>query len=286
MLLDEAALAAQALAACVDRGGCMNDTAAQKEALRQQMLLRALWADARPGVVTGWLRDAPARATRGLQAYRANAGALAERALTAAFPTVAQLVGEESFAALARALWSAQPPQRGDIGLWGEALPGFIAAAPQLADEPYLADVARLDWAVHRAEQAADRGAARGLERLAEADPARLQLRLAAGVALLCSAYPVVSIWQAHRSEAADRFAPVREAFAAGRGENALVWRDGFKAARAALPEADARFMQAAARRPLAGAGARPAGAGFAFDGWLLQALQQGWLQAFETLRR
>jgi hypothetical protein len=27
------------------------------EALRQQMLLRALWRDARPGVVEGWLRD-------------------------------------------------------------------------------------------------------------------------------------------------------------------------------------------------------------------------------------
>ena len=153
----------------------------QKEALRQQMLLRALWADARPGVVAGWLRDAPPRAARGLQAYRANAGALAERALTAAFPTVAQLVGEESFAALARALWFAQPPQRGDIGSWGEGLADFIAAAPQLADEPYLADVARLDWAVHSAEQAAERGPATGLERLAEADPADLLLRLAEG---------------------------------------------------------------------------------------------------------
>ena len=262
----------------------MNRTlAAQKEALRQQMLLRALWADARPGVVTGWLRDAPARATRGLQAYRANAGALAERALTAAFPTVAQLVGEESFAALARALWSTQPPQRGDIGLWGEALPDFIAAAPQLADEPYLADVARLDWLLHRAEQAADRSAARGLELLAEADPMRLQLRLAAGVALLCSAYPVFSIRQAHRSEAEDRFAPVREAFAAARGENVLVWRDGFKAAASTLPDADARFMQAALDGRSLAQALDDAGAGFAFDGWLRQALQQGWLEAFET---
>ena len=50
-----------------------------KEALRQQMLLRALWRDAPPGVVGGWLRGAPERWRRGLQVYQANAGALAER---------------------------------------------------------------------------------------------------------------------------------------------------------------------------------------------------------------
>ena len=43
---------------------------ADREALRQQMLLRALWRDARPGVVAGWMRDDPARFQRGLQAYQ------------------------------------------------------------------------------------------------------------------------------------------------------------------------------------------------------------------------
>jgi hypothetical protein len=252
--------------------------AAQREALRQRMLLRALWADARPGVVAGWLRDAPPRAARGLQAYRAHAGALAERALGAAFPTVAQLVGAESFAALARALWFAQPPQCGDIGCWGEDLAAFIAAAPQLADEPYLADVARLDWAVHVAEAAADGGPATGLQRLADTDPAVLQLRLRDGLALCRSAHPVASLWLAHRSDDADRFAPVREAFAAGRAESALVWRDGFKATVSLLPEAEARFVQAVLDgQPLAAA-LDAAGAEFDFERWLLQALRCGWL--------
>ena len=262
----------------------MNDTTAlQREALRQRMLLRALWANARPGVVGGWLRDAPPRATRGLQAYRANAGAVAERALAAAFPTLAQLIGDESVAALARAFWHAHAPERGDIAMWGDALPAFVAAAPQLADEAYLADVARLDWALHRAEGAADRGpGVVGLERLADADPAMLHLRPADGLSLLCSAHPIVSIWQAHHRHDAQRFAPVREAFARGRGESALVWRDGFKAVAVALPEADARFMQAL----LDGAALAPAldaaGLAFDFDAWLRRALRQGWLAAVE----
>jgi hypothetical protein len=258
--------------------------AAHREALRQQALLRALQVDARPADVAGWLRDAPPRVARGLQSYRAHAGALAERALGAAFPTVAQLIGEESFAALARALWFAQPPQRGDIGRWGEGLAAFIAAASQLAAEPCLADVAGLDWAVHRAAQAADPGPARGLQQLAEADPAGLRLQLADGLALCRSVHPVAAIWHAHRSAAEDRFAGVRAGFAAGRGDNALVWRDGFKVAVAAVGETDARFVQAVLDGLALAAALDAAGADFAFDRWLVQALRSGWLRSVECV--
>ncbi|MBI3368911.1 MAG: putative DNA-binding domain-containing protein, partial [Burkholderiales bacterium] len=75
------------------------------EAQRQRLLLRALWqrgdADG-DASLRAWLRESPQRAAQGLAAYRTNGGALAERALGAAFPTVLQLVGEDSFALLAR----------------------------------------------------------------------------------------------------------------------------------------------------------------------------------------
>ena len=92
-----------------------------KEALRQQMLLRALLGDARPGVVAGWLRESaqPAQFERGLAAYRAHAGASAERTLATAYPTVQQLLGEASFAALARALWHHQPALHGESYRFG-----------------------------------------------------------------------------------------------------------------------------------------------------------------------
>jgi hypothetical protein len=270
----------------------MTNASVQKEALRQQHLLRALWGDARPGVLTGWLRDSSPRATRGLQAYRANAGALAERALAAAFPTVAQLVGDESFAGLARAFWYADAPLCGDVGQWGAALPAFIAASPSLAGEPYLPDVARLDWAVHVAEDAADHDAPpAGLERFAENEPAQLRLLLAPGTALVASPYPVATIWHAHRSEAEDRFVAVRAAFARGAGavgESALVWRDGFKAQVSVLPEAAGRFTQAVIDgRSLGDAleqAGGPADADFSFEAWLIAALQQGWLVAAEPI--
>lgn len=260
-------------------------TATDKEALRQQMLLRALWGDARPGVVAGWLREGPrvGGIARGLAAYRANAGAAAERALAAAYPTVQQLVGEESFAALARACWLRHPPTAGDLGLWGAALADCMADAEALATEPYLPDVARLEWAVHAAERAADATPPQGLERLASEDPEALRVRLAPGTALLGSRHPVVTIWQAHRSTAADRFAAVRAAFQADRGECALVAREGWRAIVRALAPDEARYTQAVLAGASLGAALTAAGDGFDFQAWLIAALQQQRLAAVEA---
>jgi hypothetical protein len=261
----------------------MSGTTPEREALRQQMLLRALWQDARPGVLAGWCRDG-ARFMRGLQAYRANAGALAERALAAAYPTLQQLIGDESFAAMARAFWHHHPPERGDITAWGARLPAFVADAESLAGEPYLADVARLEWAVHEAAHAADASAPpAGLDRLADTDPARLRLLARPGTALIDSRHPIVSIWQAHRPARVnepDRFAAVREAFAQERAEPALVWRQGWRVQVATLGATEARFTAALLQgHTLAQAlGAMPASPAFDFTPWLLGALERGWL--------
>jgi hypothetical protein len=256
-----------------------------REALRQQMLVRALWRDGGDAALQGWVRPCSrATAARGLGAYRGNAGALAERALANAFPTVAALVGEESFAALARHLWHEHPPERGDVGTWGEALPAFIAASAQLADEPYLADSARLDWAVHAATRAADveQPDAIALDALAATDPARLRLRLAPGAAVVASRYPIVAIWRAHHAGAP--MLDVRAAFDAARADHAFVWRDRDLRVQVETLDAAAAAFTAAliAPRPLAAA-LDAAGDAFAFDHWLVRALGSRWLVALHV---
>lgn len=260
------------------------DPALAHEAQRQALLLRALWRQAPDAVLAGWLREAPARMARGLSAYRSNGAAIAARSLAAAFPTVAQLVGAESFEALAAAFWHAHPPVRGDLAEHGQELPAFIAADAQLADVPWLADSARLDWAAHRAEGSADAAEApAGLEHLGTGDPGTLVLVLQPGVALVDSRWPVATLWQAHRSSAEDRFAAVRDALAAGRGEAALVWREGWRAQVEALPAPEATFTQALlAGQPLAAA-LDAAGPDFNFEPWLLDALRHGRLAAVQT---
>ena len=253
----------------------------QRERLRQQMLMRTLLRDTPADALQGWMRERAPRAGRALEAYSANAGASAERALSASFPVLRALLGDESFAQLARAYWHAFPPSRGDLAWLGESLPAFIAHAHQLAAEPYLADCARLEWALNRAEVASDaHPEPQTLSLLAQADPAEVGIELMPGTAVLASTHPIVTIWQAHQAgnEADDRFAPVRAAFAAGAGERAWVWREGWRARAAHIDHGAFEFMRALlAGRSLgqALAAAEP----FDFEAWLVLALERGSLR-------
>lgn len=170
---------------------------------------------------------------RGLRAYQSHGPALAERALGAAYPVIAQLMGDENFAALARQFWRAQPPNCGDMAQWGDGLANFLAAAPQLADEPFVADVALIEWALHRASFAADSSADLSSFGLLSAEPPAVpSLWLSQGAWLLDSRFPVVSLIHAHQFPAEDQKSALAHAaalMACGTGEKALVWRDGFK---------------------------------------------------------
>ncbi|MBW8721683.1 MAG: putative DNA-binding domain-containing protein [Polaromonas sp.] len=225
-------------------------------------------------------------ARRGLQAYQANGLALAERALGAAYPVLAQLIGDESFAPLARYFWRRHPPSRGDMACWGDGLADFLDASSQLADEPYLGDVARVEWALHRAATAADVPLdPQSFALLSSADPAQVTLTLAAGVFLLASAYPVASIVNAHllgEPALAEAAALLR----IGAAEPVLVWRQGFKPRACAITAAEYALLAAlqgeksleaalASALKCASAGAADSTA-FSFEHWLGRAVQDG----------
>lgn len=252
------------------------------EAQRQSRLLAALarHAGADPG-----LRSRGPAVERGLAAYRANAGALAERALQAAAPTVAAMLGEADFAHLARALWRAHPPRRGDVAEWGAELPVFIEAQPDLAEWPWLADVARLDRARHHAERAADAEMdAASLPLLGEADPALVTLDAMPGLAVLRSDWPIATMHAAHHDDRPDPFAPVRAALAERRGEAVCVAREGWRVRVQRLPAGDALFMQTVFAGASLADALPSAGPGFDFAHWLGRAIAQRWLKAVRPL--
>ncbi len=265
------------------------DDATHVEALRQQWLLAALRRPDPDHDGALWLSDAPARRVRGLSAYQSNAGAVAERALASAYPVVVQMLGEEAFAHLARALWQADPPQRGDLGHFGAGLAAFVSASDQLADEPYMADLARLEWAVHRAAFASDTtDAVNGLELLATHDPAQLGLVFRPGTAVVMSTHPIVSIWAAHQwpegDERQQAFVELRALMAQGRGEAALVCRRGWRVEAAALPAGQAHLTAALlASRSIADA-LDESGADLEFEPWLVNAVRAGWLSEVVAL--
>ncbi len=260
----------------------------------QSLLLQALFGERHDSLLKPRLQGGGAREAllqRGLQVYRANGGALAERALAAAYPVLARLIGDESFAPLARHFWLQQPPQRGDLAQWGAALADFLEAAPQLADEPFLGDVARIEWALHCAATAPD--ALPDLPSfvlLTSGDPEQTTLSLSPGVALLASAYPVVSIVNAHLldtptlTEAADL---MRQ----GVAEYALVWRQGFKPrVRLSSAAEHALLLALQAGLSLENALARACDANntasaFDFNDWLGQSVQTGLVTGAGLLR-
>jgi hypothetical protein len=148
------------------------------------------------------LRGDPAR----LAVYRGNLAANWRRALANAYPVIEQLVGEEGFGALAHAYGKAHPSQDPDLNRFGAQLPVFLDGFAPARDLPYLADMARLEWALHLAWMARD-AAPLGVEALAGMDPARLasaRLSLHPSCVLLSSPWQVARLWRAHREEGVD----------------------------------------------------------------------------------
>jgi hypothetical protein len=265
-----------------------DDTEMAREAARQQALVAALWNTDRGAAVAleRWCRDSPVTVARGLQAYRGNAAANAARALGAAYPTVCALVGTGDFQQLARELWFEQPPERGDLAQWGEPLAARLQTHPALGDWPYLADCARLDWAVLQCERATDAELdAPSIARLGDTDPARLRIELRPGLAVVVSPWPIVTIHQAHREGAgAEALHSARAALQEGVAESALVSRSGWRAQVHRIDRATTTWTQ----RLLVGdslasaidAVSEDVAAGrFDLAAWLSAALTSGWLK-------
>lgn len=217
---------------------------------------------------------------RGLQVYQANRAVLAERTLASTYPVTCQLIGAESFEPLARYFWHEHPPVRGDMGQWGAELAGFLDAAPQLAGEPFLGDVARIEWALHCTATAADivldTSSFVLLSREDNAHPANLLL--APGSCTLESAYPVVSIINAHLS-GRPTLGEAAELLHQGHGEYALVWRQGFKPTVRTLSRAEYSLINALVTGlalEVALNQARVAEPAFDFNAWLGAAVQAG----------
>jgi hypothetical protein len=172
------------------------------------------------------------------------------------------------------------------MGQWGDGLASFLAAAPQLADEPFLPDVARIEWALHRAAFAADASvdlASFGC--LSAEPPAVPSLVLSPGVWLLESAFPAASLIEAHAVPPDDRKLALAHAatlMEQGIGEKALVWREGFKLRLRQLGAAEHALLRALqAGRPLEAALAQAGLAdnqnsegAFDFAGWLAHAVK------------
>jgi Putative DNA-binding domain len=213
--------------------------------------------------------------SRGLSAYRANAQASAQRALAAAYPVLAQCVGEDNFTYLARDFWHRHPPQRGDLAQWGDALAAFVEAAPQLQHLPYLADVVHIEWALHVCASAPDTDQnLASFTLLNEHAPEHVRLQFAPGACVLPSDYPAAAICLSHGGEA--RLEDAVALLHAGTAQTALVWRRGFAPRLQVLAQVDIGFVNASLHGASLAVALDAAHADFNFSAWLTASVQGG----------
>lgn len=142
-----------------------------------------------------------------LAIYRNTFISTCVRALRLAYPAVERLTGAEFFESAAAEFISANPPNGGCLDDYGRTFADFLAAFPPVATLPYLADVAKLEWAVNNALRADDVPApdSEQFTAAAKIDPARLILNPHPSLALLELQFPADTIWRAvlHEDEAA-----------------------------------------------------------------------------------
>jgi hypothetical protein len=191
-----------------------------------------------------------------LRIYRHHVRHSLTTVLAATFPTVRTLVGEEFFAGMARGFLESDLPQLPVLSEYGAGFADYVASFEPARGLPYLADMARLDWALNLAFHT-DPGATLDAAALGAVAPERLpslRLRLANGISLLNAPFPLDRIWAVSQPGASDEKVEMIE------GQTALLVRaDGF----VALQAGEAAFLTAlAAGKALD----RAAGAGVAAD--------------------
>jgi hypothetical protein len=190
-----------------------------------------------------WLAGDAALVTQRLAIYRANAAASAAKALAAAYSVLRQVVGDEFFDGLARDYLRAWPSACGNLYEYGGEFAAFLAQFPHARSLPYLPDLARLEWLVHRAYGAADAQPwdPAGLIAVAPESPGAIRFEWAAGTAVMNSAFPIAHIWTIHQPEHAGEFTVDWSV-----AERALVARAGLRVTVTALEVGDAAFIIAA----------------------------------------
>lgn len=163
-------------------------------------------------------------------------------ALAHNFPALAKLLGPQDFAALARDYVATHESRHFSIRWYGGSLADFLATDARYAQVPLLAELARWEWAVAAAFDAADTGRI-GADVLARLEPeqwARLRFTWHSSVRVLEHTWNAPQIWKALTH---DVERPVAEIM--GEPQPWLIWRRDLDVRFRSLDAAEAAAIQA-----------------------------------------
>ncbi|MGA7260953.1 MAG: DNA-binding domain-containing protein [Stellaceae bacterium] len=135
--------------------------------------------------------------------YRHHAFATLGDALQGTFPVVCRLVDKRFFAYAAHEYLREHPPHLRCLVEYGADFADFLARFTPCAKFPYLADVARFEWALNIAATVRE-AAPLQAETLAEipaAKAAYVAFRLQPSLSYFASPWPIDAIWQANKED-------------------------------------------------------------------------------------
>jgi Putative DNA-binding domain len=189
-----------------------------------------------------------------IEIYRHNVMSTLMGALSDLYPVTEKIVSTPFFLRLAENFVRVTPSSSGDLNTFGSEWPDFLRIHTDAINLPYLEDVAKLEWAWHRAFHAKDCPAFDlvKLAKVASDEHTNLQFLLHPSVAFIASAHPIVRIWAVNQTEYAgdmmiDWTLP---------GDLALVSREDLTVKIQSLPRATFEFLQALDRGNTLGAAA------------------------------
>jgi hypothetical protein len=241
--------------------------------------------------------DTPARGVTGrIETYRQAYSGRLIAALRDNFGVLPSVLGDDAFEALALAYLAACPSQRPSIRWFGDRLSDFMAAHDDIVPHPALTDLARMEWALRGAFDAAD-ATPFDMSELSELAPdawPRLVFEPLPSVQLLSMAWAVEPVWRGLQNVASDEAPelPAPEAHA----HTLLVWRPQLAPRWRVLGDLDATLLRAALQREAFGTlcalaaaevgdEAAAAHAATALRSWLADGLFSRWQLAPDALK-
>jgi hypothetical protein len=168
----------------------------------QSAFLRTMFGPDEPQLLVTIVGDGLLPAAR-LQIYRHHVLTSLTDVLHTTYPVVCRLVDERFFRYAADAYIRQHPPTAPCLFEYGVHFPAFLAAFPPCRHLAYLADVARLEWALHVAWHAELRMSLdpADLIGLAPHDVAQLVFHFDPSVTLLDSPWPIDQIWRVNQAD-------------------------------------------------------------------------------------
>ncbi|MFT3741682.1 MAG: DUF692 family protein [Gammaproteobacteria bacterium] len=191
----------------------------------------------------------PLDTTTRLTIYRHSFTTALAQSLSHIFTVCQQVVGESFFGHMALAYVAKTPSTSPDIEEYGLDFADFIQCYEPAASLPYLPDLARLEWAWHKALRSPNYSplSVHALQSIPDTQHAHVVFKLPPGSTLLRSPYPLLKIWQVHQDgsihSAEDAMVDLTEG-----GVNLWIWREADRVCMQSLDEAHWQLLSAIAQ--------------------------------------